>query len=222
MGIFSRLSDIVNSNLNALLDRAEDPEKMARLMIQEMEDTLVEVRSAAVKAIADKKELKGKLQRLQESQQEWSDKAEFALSKGREDLAKGALVAKRRLGDQADAVRRELELIEQSLAKYDEDLAKLRSKLDEARAKKKALEIRMTSAEKRVKMRKVINDPRVDDALSRYDTLERRINELEAEADVFDLGRKNLEDEFADLEAENGVAEELARMKERVQRKSEN
>jgi len=220
MGIFSRLSDIVNSNLNALLDRAEDPEKMARLMIQEMEDTLVEVRSAAVKAIADKKELKRKLERLEEARQEWSEKAEFALGKGREDLAKGALVAKRRLGDQAEAVRHELELIEQGLARYDEDLGKLKSKLDEAKAKKKALEIRMSSAEKRVKMRKAIHDPRVDDALARYDTLERRINELEAEADVFDLGRKNLEEELSDLEAESGVAEELARMKARVQRNS--
>ena len=217
MGIFSRLTDIVNSNLNALLDKAEDPEKMVRLMIQEMEDTLVEVRSAAVKGIADKKELTRRLEKLDQGQEEWAEKAEFALSKGREDLAKGALVAKRRLGEQADTLRKELALVEESLARYNEDLAKLQAKLKEAKAKKKSMEIRMRTAEKRVRTRRTLHDGRVDDALARYDGLERRIDELEADAESYDLGKdRSLEEEFADLEAESGVEEELQRLKERV------
>ncbi len=217
MGIFSRLSDIMNSNINALLDRAEDPEKMVRLMIQEMEDTLVEVRSAAVKAIADKKELVRKLERLEEGQKEWEEKAEFALSKSREDLAKGALMAKRKLAEQAEAVQGELVLIEESLVRYNEDLANLQTKLNEAKAKKKSFEIRMNTAEKRVKMRQTINDGRVDDALARYETLERRIHELEADAEVYDMGKaKSLDEEFAELKAESGVEEELERMKARI------
>lgn len=221
MSIFSRLSDIINSNVNALLDRAEDPEKMARLMIQEMEDTLIEVRSASVKAIADKKEIERKLEALQDSATEWEEKAEFALSKEREDLAKGALLAKRKIADQIDVLSNELKLIEEGLTKSNEDLGKLQSKLEEARAKKKSMEIRMQTAEKRVKVRKTLHDGRIDDALARYETLERKISELDAEADSFDLGRKkSLADEFAELEAESEVEDELAAMKAKLNKKT--
>lgn len=219
MGIFSRLSDIMNANINALLDRAEDPEKMVRLMIQEMEDTLVEVRSAAVKAIADRKELTRKLEKLEAGQREWEDKAEFALSKNREDLAKGALVAKSRLGEQASAIRDELALIEESLSRYNDDLAHLQAKLNEAKARKKAFEIRITSAEKRVRMRRTLNDGRISDALARYEVLERRIHELEADAESYDLGKgRSLDDEFAELKVEASVERELEQMKARLNR----
>ncbi|MFD2206512.1 phage shock protein PspA [Kiloniella antarctica] len=214
MSIFSRLTDIVNSNVNSLLDRAEDPEKMARLMIQEMEDTLIEVRSSSVKAIADKKDIEKKLISLETSQTEWAEKAEFALSKDRDDLAKGALVAKRRIEEQAQALKNELSFIDESLAKSGDDLAKLQTKLDEAKAKKKSMEIRLNTAEKRVKLRKTTYDGRVDDALARYDNLERKITELDAEADSYDLGRKKtLSDEFSELEADSEVADELASLK---------
>ncbi len=221
MSIFSRLSDIINSNVNSLLDRAEDPEKMARLMIQEMEDTLIEVRSASVKAIADKKEIERKLESLQDSAKEWEEKAEFALSKEREDLAKGALLAKRKISDQIDILNHELQLIDEGLSKSNEDLSKLQAKLEEARAKKKSMEIRMKTAEKRVKVRKTLHDGRIDDALARYETLERKISELDAEAESFDLGRKKtLADEFAELEAESDVEGELAAMKAKLKKKT--
>ncbi len=217
MSIFSRLTDIVNSNVNSLLDRAEDPEKMARLMIQEMEDTLIEVRSSSVKAIADKKDIEKKLVSLESSQQEWAGKAEFALNKGRDDLAKGALLAKRRIEEQAEALKNELSFIDESLAKSSDDLSKLQAKLDEAKAKKKSMEIRLNTAEKRVKLRKTTYDGRVDDALSRYDNLERKITELDAEADSYDLGRKkSLNDEFSELEADSEIADELASLKAKM------
>jgi len=222
MGIFSRATDIMNANINALLDRAEDPEKMARLMIQEMEDTLVEVRSAAVKSIADKKEVVRQLDRLEAGQKEWAGKAEYAVSKGREDLAKGALLAKRKLTDQANALKIELDAIEDSLAKYDEDMGKLQAKLAEAKAKRKSVEIRMKTAQKRVKMRRTLHDGRADEALFRFESMEQRISELEADAEAFDLGKdqpKTLEQEFADLEAESGVEDELEALKKRVEKK---
>ena len=217
MSIFSRMTDIIHSNINSLLDKAEDPAKMVRLMIQEMEDTVVEVRATAVKSIADKKNIARRLTKLEAAAEEWQEKAEFALSKKREDLARAALVAKRKLNDQAEHLRVELAAVEESLAKYDDDLAKLQNKLNEAKAKKKALEIRMSAASKRATMRRTLNDGRIDEAMARYATLERRIDELEADAEAYDLGKeRTLEDEFADLAAENGVEDELAAIKAKL------
>ncbi len=217
MGIFSRLSDIVNANLNALLDRAEDPEKMAKLMIQEMEDTLVEVRSAAVKNISEKKEMQRRLEQLAAAEADWAQKAEFAISKGRDDLAKGALLARRKLADTADALRGEMKAVEDALARHDEDLARLQSKLQEAKAKQKALLIRLNAAQKRVQVRRTLADGRVDDALARYETLHRKIDELEGRAEVYDMGQgKSLEQEFANLEAESGIDAELEALKEKL------
>ena len=217
MGIFSRLTDIINANINVLLEKAEDPEKMIRLMIQEMEDTLVEVRSQAVRTIADKKEIERKLETVVAKRTHWDEKAEFALRRNREDLAKSALVVKRKLEDQEGALREELVLVEESLARHDADLAQLDAKLNEAKARKKALEVRMTTAKDRVKIRRTLNDGRIDEALSRYESLERRIDELEANAEVYDLGKgKTLEEEFEELEVEADIADDLARLKQRV------
>lgn len=220
MGIFSRMTDILNSNINTLLERAEDPEKMARLMIQEMEDTLVEVRSGAVRMIADKKTIERRLDEAEADMADWAKKAEYALSRGREDLAKAALLAKKRLGDHVDQLKRELKTVEESLAKYDDDLARLQSKLDEAKARRKSIEIRTTSARSRVQMRRSLYDGRVDEALARYEGLERKIDDLESEAEGFDLGRKDdLNSAFADLEAEQDVEDELAAMKAKIEKR---
>jgi len=217
MGIFSRLSDIVNANLNSLLDRAEDPEKMAKLMIQEMEDTLVEVRSAAVKNISEKKEIERRLEQLAAAETDWAQKAEFAISKGRDDLAKGALLAKRKLGESATMLQGELKAVEEALARHDEDLGRLQSKLQEAKAKQKALLIRLNAAQKRVQVRRTLADGRVDDALARYETLHQKIDELEGRAEVYDMGQgKTLEQEFANLEAETGLDAELQALKDKL------
>ena len=217
MGIFSRLTDIINANINALLDKAEDPGKMIRLMIQEMEDTLVEVRSQAVRAIADKKELERKLDGLVARRAHWEEKAEFALRKQREDLARSALMVKHKLEEQAAAIRGELELVSQSMAGHNNDLAQLQAKLEEAKARRKALELRMKTAQDRVKSRRTLHDGRIDDALNRYELLERRIDDLEAGAEVYDMGKgKTLDEEFAELEVEAEIVADLERLKARV------
>jgi phage shock protein A len=222
MGIFSRLTDIVNANISALLDRAEDPEKMVKLMIQEMEDTLVEVRSTAVRTITEKKEVQRRLEQLAAAEADWAEKAEFAISKGRDDLAKGALLAKRKLAETRKTLEGEVKAVDEAMARHDEDLARLQAKLGEAKAKEKALAIRLTTAKKRVQMRHSYADGRVDEALARFDALHRRIDELEGRAEVFDMGRgqpgggKSLEEEFAQLEAESGLDAELDALKQRL------
>ncbi|NKC15270.1 MAG: phage shock protein PspA [Gammaproteobacteria bacterium] len=218
MGIFSRLTDIINANINSLLERAEDPEKMARLMIQEMEDTLIEVRSEAVRNIAEKRDLERRLQKLGDAGSEWQSKAEFALSKGRDDLAKGALIARRKVNEQAQYLRGELAALEDTLARHNGDLARLQAKLEEAKARKKAFELRIRTAKERVRVKRTLHDERVDDALDRYESLERRIDELEASADVYDMGQpRTLAEEFADLEVQAEVEDELVALKARVQ-----
>lgn len=219
MGIFSRLSDIINSNINALLDRAEDPEKLIRLIIQEMEDTLVEVRSAAARTIADRKEMERRLGRMADAQAEWQRKAELAISKSRDDLAKGALLEKNKLGETIVAIEEELGRLETALHRNDADVSKLEGKLAEAKAKQKGLVARHHTAGRRLKVRRQLNDGRIDDAFERFDVVERRIDRVEGEVEAYDLGSgpgKSLSDEIDELESESEIEEELASLKARL------
>ncbi len=217
MGIFSRLTDIVNSNINAILDRAEEPEKIIRLIVQEMEDTLVEVRASAAKTIADKKEIGRRLDRFAVTQAEWQRKAELALSKGREDLAKSALLEKTKLNDRAEALAAEYELVEQSLDRGEADIGKLEAKLREAKTKQKAILARSTSTGARLRVRRQLYDGRVDDALARFDQIEKKLDEAEAEVESFDLGRgKSLSEEIEELEAASAIEQELAALKAKL------
>ena len=172
MGIFSRMGDIINSNLNAMIDKAEDPEKIARLIIQEMEDTLVEVRTDAARNIAERKELSRKADDYASRASDWEAKAELALTKGREDLARGALSAKQQSEQMVDVVEREIAVLDEAVAKADEDLAKLQTKLNEAKAKHKALAMRSSVAKGQIKMRTMVRDTKVEDALARYERME--------------------------------------------------
>lgn len=217
MGIFSRMGDIINSNLNAMIDKAENPEKIARLIIQEMEDTLVEVRTGAASNIAERKELSRKVEAYEHKAGEWGEKAALALSKDREDLARGAVQAKQQAQQMADVVRKEIDILDEAVAKADADLTKLQVKLDEAKAKHKALMMRGKTASNQIKMRKVMTSSKVDDALARYERMERKVDELEAHVEAFDLGSgESLESQFAALEADEAVEEELAALKAKI------
>ena len=217
MGIFSRLADIVNSNINAILDRAEDPEKIIRLIIQEMEDTLVEVRSSAVRTIAEKKEIERRIEALKREQEEWQRRAELAITKDREDLAKGALLAKARVAEALQTLETQHRQIEDALVKQNEDIGKLQAKLVDAKAREKAIVARQKTAAARIKVRTKLYDDRITDAFSRFEQVERALDEMEGKVEAFDLGRKKtLAEELAGLEAEDGVDEELKALKERL------
>jgi phage shock protein A len=194
MGIFSRFTDIVNSNINSILDKAEDPEKLVRLMIQEMEDTLVEVRSTAAR--------------------DWQAKAELALDKNRDDLAKAALAEKSRVTAAADALRAQHQALGEGLDKLNDDVVRLEEKLVDAKTRQQAILSRQRTASRRLETRKRLHNARIDDALIRFDQFERRIDDIEAHVESYDIGgKKNLKDEFSELEAEDAVAQELRELK---------
>ena len=217
MGIFTRFSDIVNSNINAILDKAEDPEKIVRLMIQEMEDTLVEVRSAAARSIADKKDLNRKLEALDRGVADWDEKAELAMRKGREDLAKAALVEKSRVASAAELLKQDYLAVDEGLGKLNEDIARLEAKLEDAKARQKALLARHKTANSRLAARKKIHDYKIDDAMIRFEQYTRRIDDVEGRVEAYDLGLpKDLNHEFASLEAEESVQKELDDLKKRL------
>jgi phage shock protein A len=217
MGIFSRLSDIVNSNINSLLDKAEDPEKIIRLIIQEMEDTLVEVRSDAVRIIADRKEAERQIARLTAERDDWEAKAELAINKGREDLARAALVAKTRVSEAVDSEAKHLDEINKGLEQQGEDIARLQAKLDDARKREALMISRHKTATSRLQARRVTYDNRLVGAMGRMEAMERSLDHLEGKVEVFDHGRgNNLADEIAALQTDHAVDEELARMKEKL------
>ena len=214
MGIFSRFTDIVNSNINAILDKAEDPEKIVRLMIQEMEDTLVEVRSAAARSIADRKESSRKLKALQQQVDDWQAKAELAIDKGRDDLAKAALAEKSRVHKYIDVLDAACAAIDEGLEKLNADVACLEEKLADAKARQKAILARHETISRRLEVRKRIHDYRIEDALGRFDRFERRIDDIEGRVESYDLGAKqDLQQEFSDLESSEAVEQELRDLK---------
>lgn len=217
MGIFTRFSDIVNSNLHAILDKAEDPEKMVRLIIQEMEDTLVEVRSTAARTIADRKALDRRIAHWQQEVEDWEGKAELAMSRGREELARAALVEKQQAADQVTSLEAESERLAESLEKLNEDIGRLQAKLDDARSRQKSLIQRRKAASTRLEARRRVHDNRLDDALSRFEGYEQRLDRMEGEAEALDIGRGgDVRDAFRDLEVDRAVEDELEALRARV------
>ncbi len=218
MGIFSRTRDIIAANMTDLLDNAEDPAKMIRMIIMEMEETLVEVRASAARTIADQKEMRRQISKLERIQEGWTEKAELALSKGREDLAKAALVEKRKAGDMAEQLGVEIQVLDDALRASEADIAKLQGRLREARTRQNAIAARLESAHNRAKLREMYAGPKVDEAFSRFDQLERRADFAEGEADALSLGAppKSLEEEIAELRNEEAVDAELQALKARI------
>lgn len=224
MGIFSRTRDIIAANVTELLDKAEDPAKMIRMIILEMEETLVEVRASAARTIADQKEMKRHVNKLEQLQADWTDKAELALSKDREDLARAALLEKKKAADMADQLNVEIAVLDDALRASEQDIAKLQAKLREARMRQNNIMSRLESAENRVKLRTMYNGDKVREAFSRFDLLERRVDMAEGRADALGmaederserkaLGQRSLDDEFAALADSDKVDEELEAMK---------
>jgi phage shock protein A len=209
--VFSRARDIFAANMTELLDRAEDPARMIRMIILEMEETLVEVRATAARSIADIKEIRGALGRLADLQSDWTQKAELAISKGRDDLAKAALSERQKAADMADGLRSELEQLEQVLRGYEGDIAKLQCKLREARARQNAIRARFESAVTRARAREVMHGSRTLDAFAKFELLERRADLAEGRCEA--LGITSLEDKIDQLAASEAINAELQAMK---------
>jgi phage shock protein A len=215
MGIFSRTRDIIAANVTDLLDKAEDPAKMIRMIIMEMEETLVEVRASAARTIADQKEMRRQIAKLEALQGSWTEKAELALSKDREDLAKAALVEKQKAADMAEQLGSEIAVLDDSLRASEADIAKLQSKLREARVRQNAIMNRLETAQNRIKMREMYAGTKVDEAFSRFDVLERRADLAEGRADAMNLAGagKTLDEEIAELRNSEKVDAELEALK---------
>ncbi len=218
MGIFSRTRDIIAANVTDLLDKAEDPAKMIRMIILEMEETLVEVRASAARTIADQKEMRRHILKLEKLQESWMEKAELALSKDREDLAKAALMERQKAFDMAEQLQSEITVLDDALRASEEDISKLQGKLREARARQNSIVTRLESAQNRARVREAYAGQKVEEAFSRFDLLERRADLAEGRADALALGGpgKTLEEEIAELRSSEKVDAELAAMKART------
>ena len=220
MGIFSRMTDIINSNINSLLDQAEDPEKMIRLIIQEMEDTLVEVRSSSARVLADRKGAARKLEQVQAEADSWEEKARLAISKGREDLARAALQEKRAIEEEVAVVEAELKATDEHIAQLNVEVAQLQQKLTDAKAKQKALMMRSKTVESRIKVKRQMHREALDNAFQRFDHFERRMDTLESQLESMDVGRDvppDLASEINSLEEDERINDELARLKSEMQ-----
>ena len=219
MGIFSRMSDIVNSNINALLDSAEDPEKMIRLIIQEMEDTLVEVRSSSARVLADRKTAERKRLRIAQEVNDWEEKAKLAISKGREDLARAALQEKRAIEEELETISAELNSTDEHIEQLNDEVTQLQQKLSDAKAKQKSLIMRSQTVHSRMAVKRQMHRSELDEAFSKFDKFERRMDNLEGELDAMDLGREGgLAAEIDALQDDDALNEELEALKQSMQR----
>ncbi len=216
MSVFSRITDIVNSNLNALLDKAEDPEKMVRLIIGEMEDTLVEVRTTSARAIADKKELARRREQLAQEAADWETKAELAISRKRDDLARAALVEKSKADEMAATVAAELVVLDETLAKLGDDIHALQQKIKDAKARQQSIVVRGQAAKTRLGVRRQLHDHNIEDAMARFEQYERKMDNLEGHVESYDLGQRSLKDQIDDLAVDEEVDEELRQLKQRM------
>ncbi len=221
MGIFTRLTDIIQANVSAALDRAEDPEKLVRLMVQEMEEALVELRTTSASLIAEKKTLQRKLTKQQSSADYWHAQAEKALQKEREDLAKAALAEKQKANKEIDAIQPEIDRIDEVLSKVAQDSNSLHQKLTQAKGKLKEYQIRSQSAEVRVKAKSQLHSEQIDRALERFNEIEYKVDRIEAQIESYEVTQSsNLKTQFDELEKGDALDEELAALKAQVAKKA--
>ncbi|MFM1897016.1 MAG: hypothetical protein RLZZ385_2090 [Pseudomonadota bacterium] len=216
MSIFSRISDIINSNISALLDKAENPEKMIRMVIQEMEETLVEVRSGTAKVIAEKKTLTRRAEQLRKQAQDWEAKAELALSKDREDLAKAALVEKATINASVDILEADMHKLDTTLDKLSSEIEQLQAKLNDARARQKTIVMRTRATQSRMDVNRHLHNYSIDNAMDKFEYYEKKIDLMEGQMESIHVERKGLQSEFDELARQEKIDQELASLKSRL------
>ena len=219
MGIFSRFTDIINANINAILDKAEDPEKMVRLIIQEMEETLVEVRSGTAKVIAEKKTLARRAEQLKKQAQDWESKAELALSKGREDLAKAALLEKSNINSSDEITERDLAKLDGTLDKLSTEIEQLQAKLNDARARQKTIVMRTTATQSRLNVNRQLHSYSIDNAMNKFEYYEKKIDLMEGQMDSIHVEKRGLQSEFDELAKQDKIDQELEDLKSKLKEK---
>ena len=217
MGLFTRFTDIVNANINSMLDKAEHPEKMIRLIIEEMEETLVDVRSTAAKYFAEKKTLVREIKNLEASKESWHNKAALAITKGREDLAKSALTEKHKAKEKIDDVQGQLVKLDEYLADVQEDSKRLQDKLSEAKRRQKALILKQHSAQVRLKVREKAAGHPIEQAINKFERYQQKIDKVEAQIDAYDMTQNSdLSSQFSVLETNEAIELELEALKKKV------
>ncbi len=219
MSIFSRLSDIINSNISALLDKAENPEKLIRMVIQEMEDTLVEVRSSMARVMAEKKTLSRRLDQLRAQAEDWEYKAELALSKEREDLARAALLEKAAIQSRVEITEADLFKLDETLDKLDGEIGQLQDKLNDARARQKTIVMRTRATSDRRDVRKQLSSHAIDNAMDKFEYYERKIDQMEGQIESETKEQQGLQAEFDELAREENIDKELQQLKDRLESK---
>lgn len=216
MGIFSRITEIVNANINAMLDKAEDPEKMVKLMIHEMEDTLTEVKSAAAEVVADRLRLNRSIETQTRKANEWDSRAALALDRGREDLAREAVEQRMLCTKQIEALNSRLAEVEGLVTQYQGDISRLEEKLSSARTRQRSLIANHQSAMNRRLVEEKIHRLNTSGAFARFEQFENRIDRWNAEAEVMQRSNTNLEQKFIDLKHGTEVDAELAKLKAKL------
>ena len=216
MSIFNRLSDIINSNISSLLDKAENPEKMIRMVIQEMEETLVEVRIGTAKVIAEKKTLARRAEQLKKQAQDWESKAELALSKGREDLAKAALLEKSNINSSDEITERDLAKLDGTLDKLSTEIEQLQAKLNDARARQKTIVMRTTATQSRLNVNRQLHSYSIDNAMNKFEYYEKKIDQMEGQMDSIHIEKRGLQSEFDELEKQESIDQELEELKTKL------
>jgi phage shock protein A len=219
MSIFNRLSDIINSNISSLLDKAENPEKMIRMVIQEMEETLVEVRSGTAKVIAEKKTLSRRAEQLKRQAKDWESKAELALSKGREDLAKAALLEKSSISSSVVITEKDLAKLDGTLDKLSVEIEQLQAKLNDARARQKTIVMRTTATESRLNVNRQLHNYSIDNAMNKFEYYEKKIDQMEGQMDSIHIEKRGLKSEFDELEKQESIDRELEDLKNKLKEK---